>query len=97
MESAGATHGSVVPPWLSRLDGMPLAAGHVRVGALARALAVPYLDLRAAFGGLVARELRISGINEHANPRGHQIAARRIAQFLADKVLPLHRDRPAGE
>ena len=84
-------------PWLFRLDDTPLAAEHVRMGALARALAVPYLDLLPAFEGLDARELRISGINEHANPRGHQIAARSIARFLTDEVLPSRKNRHAGE
>ncbi len=97
VEADGATYCIVFHPWLFRLDDTPLAAEHVRMGALARALAVPYLDLLPAFEGLDARELRISEINEHANPRGHQIAARRIVQFLADKVLPLHEDRPVGE
>jgi hypothetical protein len=97
VEAGGATYCIAFHPWLFHLDDPPLVAEHARMASLTQALDVPYLDLLPVFEGLDASELRISSINEHANPLGHEIAARGLARFLLEEVLPLYEGRRPGE
>ncbi len=88
VEEGGAEYALVLFPWLVRLDNYMLADVHATMRDFAGELGVPYLDLFEVFAGRDAGQLRVSLANEHPNPRGHRLAAERIARFLQEQVLP---------
>lgn len=82
--AAGARFGVVLFPLLHRLSAAPLADIHDEVEAACRELDVPYLDLTAAFEGEDERDLWVHPIDHHPNGRAHELAAERLAPFVAD-------------
>ncbi len=94
VERSGATYALVLYPWLFRLSDYPLETEHERMAELAARLGVAYLDLLELFRGRIARDLRISDVNEHPNAAAHALTAERLARFVADEVLPARPSRP---
>jgi len=87
-EEGGAKYCVVLFPWISGLDHYPLTDLHQKILRLASELGVPFVDLLEVFTGLSDASLRISSVDEHPNPEGHRLAARRIALFLTQEVIP---------
>jgi lysophospholipase L1-like esterase len=86
--SVGSRYAVVVFPFMFQLDGdYPLQAIHQRVAELARRESIPHLDLLDAFGGSDYTSLWVHPSDQHPNERGHEIAARAMADFLIREEL----------
>lgn len=88
VNSGDGLYALVLFPWLNRLDDHPLRDWHSRLARFAEELQVPFLDLYGTFEGLDETLLRVNPDDEHPSPFAHDLAARQLARFISDHLLP---------
>jgi lysophospholipase L1-like esterase len=86
-EEGGAAYVIVRFPLVSHLEDYPLEDVHRRGAALAAELNVPHLDLLDVFRGRSSASMTLRG-DPHPNPAAYTIAAKAVADFLIQRVLP---------
>ncbi len=87
-ETGGAAYVLARFPLLLRLSDYPLEEVHARGAEMAKRLGIDYLDLLDSFRCHRDETLMVNPNDDHPNPDAHRIAARAIAEFLAENVLP---------
>lgn len=98
VEQGPALYCMALFPCLIDLDDYWLTGTHARMADIAAAQNVMFLDLFEVFKGRDAARLRVNLGNEHPNAQGHQIAARRLATWLIDDIIPAwEADRSASQ
>jgi lysophospholipase L1-like esterase len=88
VNEAGSRYAIVIFPFMYELnDRYPIAPVHELVGEAAREKGIPYLDLLPSFIGRSYTDLWVHPSDQHPNERGHEIAARAMADFLISEEL----------
>lgn len=92
LEPSGTPLLVITFPMLNGLeDDYPFAQQHAQIAAACEQLGVSNFDLAPAFAGKQSTGLWVHPGDQHPNPRGHAIAAKAIAAYLAehhDQLLP---------
>lgn len=72
---------------LGAVENYRYASFNARFEAWARSKDVPYYDLTPAFVGQPVESLRISWLDIHFSPKGHELVGQHLARFLRE-VIP---------
>jgi lysophospholipase L1-like esterase len=80
--------GAVIFPLLLDFNAYPMKEIHRQVGASFQSAGIPYIDLLADFSQIPYMALRPHPNDDtHPNATGHEIAARKIAQFVEEQLI----------
>ncbi|HNI38405.1 MAG TPA: SGNH/GDSL hydrolase family protein, partial [Pseudomonadales bacterium] len=85
----GAKFGVVVFPLLLDFNNYPMHEIHKQINDTLQADGIPHIDLLNDFSAIPYMDLRPHPNDDtHPNALGHAIAAKRITQFIEEKLLP---------